>query len=151
MIIIFLMFVYMITNLIYPENFTFIIINNTDSTVDSISFKTSESEIDDIIISSITPNSTVKINKEFFVSGETLLATVKNNRNEDFTFPLSHIYTPKDTIVIKLYINYVEDGKVQKLTRKTFSPFNANNLLEQLLPWWVRVHYDYSSKIVNIT
>lgn len=137
-IIIFLMFVYMITNLIYPEDFTFIIINNTDSTVDSISFKTSESK-------------TVKINKEFFVSGETLLATVKNNRNEDFTFPLSHIYTSKDTIVIKLYIDYVEDGKVQKLTRKTFSPFNANNLLEQLLPWWVRVHYDYSSKIVNIT
>lgn len=132
------MFVYIITNLIYPEDFTFIIINNTDSTVDSISFKTSESK-------------TVKINKEFFVSGETLLATVKNNRNEDFTFPLSHIYTSKDTIVIKLYIDYVEDGKVQKLTRKTFSPFNANNLLEQLLPWWVRVHYDYSSKIVNIT
>lgn len=40
-IIIFLISSCIITHLLYPRNFTFVVINNTDSIIDNIKFKTS--------------------------------------------------------------------------------------------------------------
>lgn len=149
--IIFLTCICIISNLLYCRDFTIVVVNNTESVVDSIRFKTSGNETEDIIISSIMPNSKVRISKRFLQKGETLLATVKNAQSADFTFPLNYLYTLRDRVVIKLYINSVEDGKIQQLTRKTFCTFNARNNLEFLIPWWIRVYYNYNTDTIDVT
>lgn len=151
-IILFLVLSRIITLLLYYEDFTLIVVNNTDSMVDNIKFKTSGDleQVENVSISYILPKSFTKVSKRFPRIGETLLATVKNSKNEDFTFPLAYITAPRERIVIKIYIDAVEDGKVQQLTSKTFTIFNTNNLLEDLIPWWIRIYYDYITHNITV-
>lgn len=151
-IILFLILSRIITLLLYSKDFTFIVVNNTDSMVDNIKFKTSggENEEENVSISYILPKSFTKIEKRFPHNGETLLATVKNSKNEDFTFPLAYLHGSREKIVIKIYIDAVEDGRVEQLTSKTFTIFNPSNSLEYLIPWWIRIYYDYITHNITV-
>lgn len=131
------MWSYSYSNSRYSQRYNIIIDNRSDGFIDKISFVPGRESTENLNLTHVAPNERIKISRDFDNAGKDFLAIIDTPYETEKVIPLAYIYSSESINIVKLIINDAKDGKITKLTVRSFD--NGFNII----PGWIRAFYDY--------